>query len=261
MDPRTFACPAIALFLASGHAQAVWTTNFTSISPGVNGSASGVWREVTNPTSGAGTDSSFAVTLNAMNGGNVMDEDGSALTSRTDESFPWRDLAAGESFVYEGSTIGPLPFPVDLPFANGTSGDFINVETASGSSSMVVIEFGAMITDPMLSFSDIDIGTTLAFTDSFSVVAQTSNLASGANSVSNNMTDAGIPFDEEAAGSLQFSGTFSQLAFTITNNHPLNAEDRTGFVVTTESEPMQIPEPGTTALVLGGLLLVGRRRR
>lgn len=259
MDPRTFACPALALFLACGHAQAVWITNFTSISPGVNGSASGVWREVTNPLSGAGSDSSFNVTLNAMNGGDVKAEDGSALTSRTDESFPWRDLNAGESFVYEGDTIGPLPIAVDLPFANGTNGDFINVETDSGSSSMIVIEFGALVRDPMLSFSDIDIGTTLAFTDSFSVVAQTSNLANAGNAVSNTMLPTTPPFDEEAAGSLQFSGSFSQLAFTITNNHPQNAEDRTGFVVTTEFEP--IPEPGTTVLVLGGLLLAGRRRR
>lgn len=217
---------------------APFVTNFDSVSPGPGGSASGFWREVTNPTTGAGVDSAFEVTLTT--GGDVQDNDGSAVTSRIDETFPWRDLAAGESFVYEGSTIGPLPFAIDLPFAAGTNGDFINIETPSPGTSEVVIQFGAMITDPMLSFTDIDIGTTISFTDTFVVADQTTNLTSTGTSVGNSMIPTTPPFSEEAAGSLQFSGSFSQLSFTITNNHPLNAEDRTGFVVSTMTEPVPL---------------------
>ncbi|MEP4078442.1 hypothetical protein [Haloferula sp.] len=245
---------SFAGFVVSAQAD-LYVTNFDSVTSGVGGSASGVWREVTNPATGAGNDSTFEVTLTT--GGDVQDNDGSAVTSRIDESFPWRDLAAFETVVYEGSTFGPLPFAVNLPFAAGTSGDFINIETPSPGISVVVIEFGAMITDPMLSFSDIDIGTTISFTDAFVVAEGTTNLTSTPTSVGNSMIPTTPPFDEEAAGSLQFSGSFSQLSFTITNNHPLNAEDRTGFVVSTETEPAPLtagPSPELMVNEAGGMV-------
>lgn len=228
---------AVLAFSASS-AQAVWITNFTTEPSSTT--ATGVWREVTVANTGAGTDSGFVVNLTTT--GLIKPTTDPTQPSRIDESFPWRDF------------LGPSPF------AAGVNGDFINIETDGGSTSTVTFNLGAQVTDPMLSFSDIDVDTVLTFTDSFTVADSTTNLASTATTVSNNGTDAGPPFDEEAAGSLQFTGTFTQLQFTITNNASPGTEDRTGFVITSANAP--VPEPATSAmLVLGSLVFLNRRRK
>lgn len=242
----------------SGTGEAVWTTNFQSVTSGVNGSATGVWRNVTDAQTGVGIDSSFVVSLTTD--GDVKAVDGSPVTSRIDDSFPWRDLAAGEVFDYEGTTIGPLPVAVPLPFGAGISGDFINIETHALGISTVTIGFGAIITDPMLSFTDIEVNSSITFNNSFNVVALTPNLTNMGLTVGNNGLGAPSPFDDEAAGSLQFTGQFTELVFTV-NNISTTMEDRTGYVVTSLLSPVAIPEPSSLALfALGGITLLGRRR-
>lgn len=242
----------------SGLAEAVWTTNFESVTAGFGGSAAGVWREVTNTQTGAGIDSAFVVGLTTT--GDVKDADGSSVTSRIDQSFPWRDLSAGEVFDYEGSSVGPLPIAVPLPFAAGLSGDFINIRTDALGVSLVTISFGATITDPMLSFTDIEVDSSLTFNNAFSVVANTPNLSNTGLVVGNDGSGASPPFDDEAAGSLQFTGDFTELVFTVTNTS-LSMEDRTGYVVTTQFAPVAIPEPSSLVLFgLGGLAFLRRRR-
>lgn len=243
----------------SGTGEAVWTTNFQSVTSGVNGSAAGVWREVTNTQTGAGNDSAFVVSLTTN--GDVKAVDGSDVTSRIDESFPWRDLSAGEVFDFEGTTVGPLPFAVPLPFAAGINGDFINIETDALGVSVVTIGFGSIITDPMLSFTDIEVDSSLTFTNAFTVVSLTPNLSNTGLVVGNNGIGAPAPFDDEAAGSLQFTGDFTELVFTVTNAS-MTMEDRTGYVVTSLLAPVAIPEPSSLTLLLGlGWLTLLRRRR
>ena len=253
-----------ALFLlGTGRSDAVWITNFSSVTSGPGGSASGFWRDVAVSNTGVGVDSSFVVSLSTT--GEVKSTTHLTQPSRIDESFPWRNLAAGESVILPGDTTPTLlPFAVPLPFSVGANGDFINVQTEGGASSVVTLSLGAQITNPMLSFSDIDVNTTLMFTSAFSVASGTSNLESGvAMQVSNDGTTAPPPFDEEAAGSLQFTGTFTQLQFTIINTGPSqDGDDRTGFVVSSLSEPVTIPEPGSCLfLTFAAGVLVLRRRK
>jgi len=97
----------------------------------------------------------------------------------------------------------------------------------------------------------------------FTVSSSTSNLAFTGMTVSNNGGDAGPPFDEEAAGSLQFNGVFTQLQFMIINSAPdaSGNDDRRGFVITSVNAPVVIPEPSSGVLAVIGLGLFGRRRR
>ncbi|MGB6221486.1 PEP-CTERM sorting domain-containing protein [Haloferula sp.] len=252
----TRALPLIFSLPLCGIANAAWTTNFESVTPGVGGSAAGVWREVTNPLTGAGSDTAFAVNLTTN--GEVKAVDGSSLTSRIDESFPWRDLNAGEILDYEGSSIGPLPFAVPLPFEAGVNGDFINIQTEAGGATVITFTFGATIKDPMLSFTDIEVNSTLTFSNAFSIVSSTPNLSATGLVIGNNGFGATPPFNDEAAGSLQFTGNFTELEFTV-NNSSSTMEDRTGYVVTTAFAP--VPEPTPLALIGLGCLAFLRRQR
>lgn len=252
---------ALAAGIFSVHsADAVWITNFTSLTSGPGGSASGAWRDVTNTNTGDGVDTGFVVNLTTT--GDVKATTDPTLPSRIDESFPWRDIAAFETVTLPDGTSLTTPFAIDLPFATGTNGDFVNIETNGGSFSVVTFNFGARITNPMLSFSDIDVNTVMTFTDTFTVADSTSNLASSPLTVSNNGTMAPIPFEEEAAGSLQFTGTFTQLQFIVANNATPGTEDRTGFVVSTDFIPEAIPEPSSALLMtLGGFAFLLRRKK
>ncbi|BDS08027.1 hypothetical protein NT6N_30670 [Oceaniferula spumae] len=241
-------------------ASAVWITNFTSLTTGPGGSASGVWRDVTTSNTGAGTDTGFVVNLTTT--GDVKPISDPTHPSNLSEGFPWRDIGAGETV--NGIT---TPFPVSLPFAPQVNGDFPNIETDGNATSIVTFNFGALITNPVLSFSDVDTQTTMVFSQSFTVLTSTGNLTHTGNNIGSagagsSATDAAI-FGEESAGSIQFTGTFSQLQFTINNTgpDPDDDDDRTGFVVSTVSAPQEIPEPAPWLLGSAGLLFLVMRRR
>lgn len=259
---RKSACYHITLVsalavLAMGRSDAIWITNFTSVTPGVGGSASGVWRDVTVDNTGAGIDTGFAVNL-ATTG----EMSPAVQPADIGEGFPWRDIEGGE--MINGFT---APFAVSLPFAPQVNGDFPNIETEGMATSVMTFSFGAVITNPVLSFSDLDVQTTLMFNQSFTVLTSTGNLSKTGNNLNslgagNSGTNLAI-FGQEAAGSIQFTGDFTGLTFSAVNVGPdpdLN-DDRTGYVVTTESIPVAIPEPSTGLLAVIGMSLLGLRRR
>ncbi|MBK1855157.1 PEP-CTERM sorting domain-containing protein [Verrucomicrobiaceae bacterium 5K15] len=241
-------------------ASAVWITNYTSLSPGMGGSASGVWREVMVDNTGAGFDTGFVVSLTTS--GEVKSVADATHPSEINEGFPWRDLDPGDT--YNGL---PVIAPVSLPFYPQVNGDFANIETDGMASSIVTFNFGAQITNPVLSFSDVDIQSDLVFTNSFSILTGTGNLMQSGNILSNSGSGSSIAdeaiFGEEAAGSIQFTGTFTQLQFTVNNAgpDPQDDDDRTGYVVTTEFAPVAVPEPSAALSLILGALACGLRRR
>lgn len=230
----------------------------------VGATATGEWSDITNPSDGSGNGLGLFASM-SVSGGTLLDVDTSSTPSRIAEEFPWRDVAAGETVVLPDGTVQVAPISMPLPFAAGTSGDFINVETNADSTSTVTINFGANVTNPLLSFSDIDLETTLIFTDAFSIASGTGNLQQSGMTVFNTglaaSTGQGLDpfqalaydaiFDGEAAGSLQFSGVFQELIFQINNGPDASGEDRTGFIVTTLETPTAVPEPSNWSLLLG----------
>lgn len=255
-----FTLVAAMALLVMGRSDAIWITNFTSLTPGVGGSASGEWRDVTVDNTGAGVDTGFVVNL-ATTG----EMSPAVQPADISESFPWRDIQTGE--VIDGFT---APFPVALPFAPQVSGDFPNIETEGAATSVMTFSFGAVITNPVLSFSDLDVQTTLMFNQSFTVLTSTGNLSQSGNNlnslgVGNSGTNLAI-FETEAAGSIQFTGDFTGLTFSAVNvgPDPDIDDDRTGYVVTTDSVPVAIPEPSAgvlTAMGMGMALFALRRRK
>lgn len=255
--------PSLTIAIALGThslSHAVWITNYTSISSGVGGSATGVWRDVTVDNTGAGTDSGFVVSMTTT--GNVKDTTDGSQPSFTDQSVPWRDVGPGDT--YQGT---PVPIPISLPFDPQVNGDFANIETKGNATSLVTFNLGALVTNPVLSFSDIDTQTTLMFNDSITMLTGTANLAQSGNNISNDSTAHiglhGTLFGDEAAGSVQFNGTFTQLQFSIVNAGPdvdLD-DDRTGFVVSTDTAPVAVPETSSALLgMIGFSMFIFRRR-
>lgn len=245
-------CAALVL-LVSQPADAVWITNFTSLTSGPGGSASGVWRDV------AVSNTGFVVNMTTT--GDVKPLADPTHPSDISEGFPWRDIGVGETV--NGFT---APVPVSLPFAPQVSGDFPNIETDGNASSIVTFNFGARITNPVLSFSDVDTQTTVAFGQSFTVLTSTGNLTHIGNTIGSagagsSPSHAAI-FGEEAAGSIQFTGTFTQLQFTVNNAgpDPQLDDDRTGWVVTTDFEPVAVPEPSSWIMGMAGMLCLLVRR-
>lgn len=90
---------------------------------------------------------------------------------------------------------------------------------------------------------------------------QSGNILSNSGSGSS-IADEAI-FGEEAAGSIQFTGTFTQLQFTVNNAgpDPQDDDDRTGYVVTTDFAPVAVPEPSAALSLILGALACGLRRR
>ncbi len=159
----------------------LYVTNFTALD-GTAG-ASGVWRNQT-----TGTDLPVAVSISQA-GGTVKPADGSSTQSRIDDSFPWQPL--------------PLIAGGANAFSPNFDGDYINIETQEGNSTTVTLEFGAEVTDPVISFTDVEYRTTITFPNEFTVIESTSNLTATATSVSSDGTEANSDsfglFGEEAA--------------------------------------------------------------
>ncbi|MEM9236490.1 MAG: hypothetical protein AAGB14_06900, partial [Verrucomicrobiota bacterium] len=222
--------PLVLLLLPTAHAD-LWVTNFTAINPPA--SASGVWRNHT-----TSTDLTLQVALSQINGA-VQPVDGSDQSSVidsetiTDPLYPfWQDIP---------SFVAP-PFGVDI-FNPNFKGDYINIETPETETTTVTIDFGATITDPVLYFSDIEDRTTLSFDFPFTISGNSGNLLKVGNTVTSNGTFVPI-VDDEGAGSLQFTGTFTSLSFDVIVaddlDNPLNTEDRTGYAVSTSTEPQPL---------------------
>ena len=170
----------------------------------------------------------------------VKPADGSGTASVVDDSFPWLSLAS------QNPPLGTIN-----AFSPNFTGDYINIETQQGDTTTITLDFGAMVTDPIISFTDVENRSTITFTDEFAVLASTSNLESTTTTLSSNASVAsGDPlqiFGKEAAGSIQFTGTFSQIVFTVIVGPPtaedpdVGGDDRTGYVVSTFFEPMTLP--------------------
>ena len=202
-------------FLVGSASADLFVTNFSGATSGV---ASGVWRNDTSATNLA-----IPVTL-TQSGGSIRPQDGSSTESKFDDSFPWQDFPG----------LGPIP-PMDL-FNPNFDGDFVNILVDGGATVTVTIAFNAEVTDPALLFTDVDTQTTLVFTDPFTISGSSGNMSKSGNTVTTNGTPVPL-LDEETFGSLQFSGTFTELTFSIVNDgsDPVNDLDRTGFCLATES--------------------------
>lgn len=231
--PHAALCGCLLFVLALPIRADLFVTNFTALN-GATG-ASGVWRNQT-----TATDLTLPVTL-AQAGGTVRPNDGSSTESRIDNSFPWQ------------------PLPVIGGGANAFSpnfdGDYINIETAEGGTATITLEFNALITDPIISFTDIEARSTMTFTSPFVVVASTSNLSATATTLTSTNAPAandsfGV-FGEEAAGSIQFAGTFERIVFTVQvlPAAGFGANDRTGYVVSTMTAPVPIAPVGLPPVV------------
>ena len=207
----------------------LYVSDFTVLN-GTSG-ATGVWKNNT-------TGSSLGISLGiSQSGGMVKPADGSGTASVVDDSFPWQALTP--------------PLGTANPFDPHFDGDYINIETQQGETTTITLDFGAMITDPIISFTDVENRSTITFTDEFAVRASTSNLHFTTTTLSSNASVASgdnfTLFGKEAAGSIQFSGTFSQIVFTVFVGVPtpldpdVGSNDRTGYVVSTFFEPMTLP--------------------
>jgi hypothetical protein len=228
----TYFSPMVGLFAvltAPLHAD-LYVTNFTSqVSPS---GASGVWKNQT-----TSTDLSIPISISQEGGMAIADGSGST-SSKVDDSFPWQAL--------------PLFAGGANAFSPNFDGDYINIETQQGDTTTVTLDFGATVTDPVISFTDVEDRTTITFTDTFSipVEAGTSNLVATGTTISSTGLEAAMDsfglFDTEAAGSIKFPGTFTKIVFTVSVGPPtavdpgVGTNDRTGYVVSTMTEPVPL---------------------
>jgi hypothetical protein len=182
-------------------------------------------------------------------GGIVQAVDGSDQSSVIDSEsiadpfYPfWQDIPA----------FAAPPTGVNV-FEPNFVGDYINIETAESSTTTVTVDFGAVITDPVISFSDIEDRTTLSFPASFSIIGDSGNLAPSGNTVTSDGTFVPV-LDDEGAGSLQFTGNFESITFDVIVaddlGNPANTEDRTGYVVSTMTEPQPLATGGSPVLAI-----------
>lgn len=232
----------LLLVSATGLCQAdLYVSNFTAL----NGSsgASGVWRNHT-----TSTDLALTITLTQVNG-IVQPADGSdtgsVIASETinDPLYPfWQDVPA---------FLAP-PLGVNI-FEPNFVGDYINIETAETTTTTVTIDFGAMITNPVISFSDIEDRTTLSFPAPFTIIGDSGNLSKSGNTVTSNGSFVPV-VDDEGAGSLQFTGDFPSITFDVIVaddlGNPSNTEDRTGYVVSTMTAPQPLTSGGPPVLTI-----------
>lgn len=221
-------CPPLVLvagMMASPANADVYVTDFVALNGAIG--AAGAWRNAT-------TNTVFPSTFVSLSqiGGVVKPVDGGSQTSVINNSFQWADIPA----------IPPIiPFPIDV-FNPNYLGDFINVELKGGAVAIVIINFNAFVSDPVLNFTDTDVQTALVFNAPFTVVGKTSNLIATATTVRTSGTNIGPPFDVECAGSLKFSGVHTRLVIGIYNagTDPDRQDDRTGFSVSTETLPVPL---------------------
>ena len=218
------ASAAWMVFTAPARAD-LYITDFSALN-GTLGAAGG-WR---NSTTASAVPSTF-VSL-AQIGGTVKPADASSQRSVVDNSFQWADIPAFPPITF---------FPIDA-FNPNYTGDYINIELKGGDIAIVVINFNALVAEPVLNFTDVDLQTTMIFNKAFTVVGGTSNLSATSTTVRTNGANIGPPFEMECAGSLKFSGVHSQLVFGIHNAGPDPEiyDDRTGFSVSTTTLPVPL---------------------
>ena len=204
----------------------LFVSNFTTLN-GASG-ASGVWRNQT-----TATDLAIPVQV-SQTGGTVRPADGSSTQSRIDNSFPWQPLP-----IFVGGA---------NPFSPNFDGDYINIQTQAGTTSTITLEFNALITNPVISLTDVEYRTTLSFPSAFTVLASTSNLSATATTLTSNRTiaanDSFGVFGDEAACSIRFTGTFERIVFTVqvaVGDAGVGNNDRTGYVVSTMTAPVATP--------------------
>lgn len=230
----------------------LYVSNFTAING--SSSAAGVWRNDT-----TSTDLSLPVSL-SQTGGAIQPADGSSTQSiinptGTEIYNLWEDVP--ELF--------PILAGIDV-FDPNFVGDYINIETQEGATTTVTIDLGGLVTNPIISLTDVEYRTTLTFPAAISVRAGTSNLdVVGATLSSDGTTAAGEPpfpneiFGEEAAGSIQLSGTYSTIVFTVAvalGDASVGSNDRTGYVIATETEPQPLPSAPELQISMPGSQIV-----
>lgn len=233
---------AVWMTLAAQAGADLYITDFAALNGSIG--AAGVWR---NSTTSSPVPSTY-VSL-AQIGGTVKPADASSQRSVIDNGFQWADIPFTPPFV---------PFPIDC-FNPNYNGDFINIELKGGDTAIVIINFNALVVDPVLNFTDVDLQTALIFSKPFTVVGGTSNLSATQTTVRTTGTNIGIPFDTECAGSLKFAGIHNQLIIGILNigPNPETYDDRTGFSVSTNvlPVPLQVLFPSLAIHMTGDKIL------
>ncbi|MBK1826223.1 hypothetical protein [Haloferula rosea] len=215
----------------------LYVSNFTTIHG--SSSATGVWRNHT-----TSTDLSLSVEI-SQSGGAIQAADGSSTASIINPSGTeiynlWEDVPE----------VFPFLAGIDV-FEPNFVGDYINIETQEGATTTVTMDLGALVTNPIISLTDVEYRTTLTFPSALTALAGTSNLEiAGATLSSDGTLAAGEPpppneiFGREAAGSIQLTGTYSTIVFTVAvgpGDATVGPNDRTGYVIATETEPQPLP--------------------
>jgi len=224
--------PLLVLLAASARAD-LFVTNFTALN---STEATGVWRNET-----TATDLAIPVSL-SQSGGTIQPADGSSTASIINNT-------GGEIYnLWEDVPSFPPVTPGIDVFEPNFIGDYINIETQQDTTTTVTLDFGATITDPVISFTDVEYRSTITFPSPLTKLAGTSNLQVTGNSLtSDKSTAAGDPgvFEQEAAGSVQLTGNYDSIVFTVTvaiGDGTVGVNDRTGYVVST----MTAPQPAGT---------------
>ncbi|HVJ45589.1 MAG TPA: hypothetical protein VM511_04320 [Luteolibacter sp.] len=241
---KTTSIPVFSAVWMALAAQAadLYITDFAALNGSIG--AAGVWRNST-------TSSTVPLTYVSLSqiGGVVKPADTGTQRSIIDNSAPWQDIPSNPPFV---------PFTIDC-FNPNYDGDFINIELKGGGRAVVVINFNALVSDPVLNFTDVDVQSALIFNKPFTVVGGTSNLSATPTIVRTTGTNIGAPFYTECAGSLKFTGIHNQLIIGIYNagTDPDAHDDRTGFSVSTEvlPVPLQVMFPSLAIHMTGDQLL------